>query len=60
MGVLWLYIILLNKSGRHPILITNDSRENLLSEAFRLNDIKFYRLILLELSLSLFSSLLLL
>jgi len=47
MGILWLYIILLNKSERHPILITNDPGENILSEACRLNDIKFYRLILL-------------
>jgi len=45
--VLWLYIILLNGSERHPILINNNSRDNLLSEAFRPNDIKFYRLILL-------------
>jgi len=29
------------------IVITNDPRENLLSEAFRLDNIKFYRLILL-------------
>ena len=47
MGVLWLYIVLLNKSDRHPILITNNPRENLLSEAFRLNDIKLHRLVLL-------------
>jgi len=33
---------------RQPILITKDPRENLLSEAFRVNDIKFYRLILLS------------
>jgi len=47
MGVLCRYIILLNESERHPILITNDPQENLFSEALRLTDIKFYRLILL-------------
>ena len=46
--VLWLYIIAPNSSEKYPILITNNSGENLLSEAFRLNNINFYRLILLS------------
>jgi len=45
-GVLWLYIILLNKSMKNSILITND-QENLLKQGFRLNNIKFNNLILL-------------
>jgi len=32
---------------RHPILISNHSQPNLLRETFRLNDIKFYGLLLL-------------
>jgi len=37
----WLYITLLNKSDKDGILIIKDPGEKLLSEAFRLDDIRF-------------------
>jgi len=39
--------ILLNYSERHRILITHNPPERLLSQAFRLNGIKFHCVILL-------------
>ena len=49
----------LKLSEMNPILITNDPREDSLSEAFSLNDIKFYYLILLWIYLYHYWSLLL-